>query len=107
MQSMWRRGENSTNACKAFKTSRESLVIKKEYAGVYCLRTNIMDWEPDKLWRRYIMLTNLEVVFRSLKSAPHQTTRRVKGHLWITWLAYYLVHHIRLRLNDRCIHGSR
>ena len=42
-------------------------VKAKEYAGVYCLRTNIMDWEPEKLWRTYIMLTDLEAVFRSLK----------------------------------------
>ena len=54
---------------------------------MYCLRTNIMDWEPEKLWRTYIMLTDLEAVFRSLKSelgmrpVYHQTTQRVEGHL--------------------------
>ena len=87
-------------------------VKTKEYAGVYCLRTNIMDWEPDKLWHTYITLTDLEAVFRSLKSelgmrpVYHQTTQRVEGHLWITLLAYHLVHHIRLRLKDHGIHDS-
>ncbi len=87
-------------------------VKAKEYAGVYCLRSNIMNWEPDKLWRTYIMLTDLEAVFRSLKSelgmrpVYHQTTQRVEGHLWITLLAYHLVHHIRLRLKDHDIHDS-
>jgi hypothetical protein len=25
----------------------------KEYAGVYCLRTNIPDWDDERLWREY------------------------------------------------------
>ena len=68
-------------------------IATKEYAGVYCLRTNIMDWDAEKLWRTYIMLTDLEAVFRSLKSelgmrpVYHQTRQRVEGHLWITLLA--------------------
>ncbi len=87
-------------------------VAAKEYAGVYCLRTNMMDWDAEKLWRTYIMLTDLEAVFRSLKSelgmrpVYHQTTMRVEGHLWITLLAYHLVHHIRLRLKAAGIHDS-
>ena len=84
----------------------------KEYAGIYCLRTNITDWDAEKLWRTYIMLTDLESVFRSMKSelgmrpVYHQTTKRVDGHLWITLLAYHLVHHIRMRLKKRNIHDS-
>jgi len=87
-------------------------VAAKEYAGVYCLRTNMLDWDAGKLWRTYIMLTDLEAVFRSLKSelgmrpVYHQTTQRVEGHLWITLLAYHLVHHIRLRLKAADIHDS-
>lgn len=87
-------------------------VTAKEYAGVYCLRTNMKDWDAEKLWRTYIMLTDLEAVFRSLKSelgmrpVYHQTTQRVEGHLWITLLAYHLVHHIRLRLKGEGIHDS-
>jgi len=84
----------------------------KEYAGVYCLRTNIPDWDDEQLWRTYIMLTDLESVFRSMKSelgmrpVYHQITDRVEGHLWITLLAYHLVHYIRLRLKDHDIHDS-
>ena len=53
------------------------------------------------------MLTDLEAVFRSLKSelglrpVHHQIADRVSGHLFITMLAYYLVHAIlpyRLKL---------
>ncbi|MDX8389718.1 MAG: hypothetical protein R8M38_04415 [Mariprofundaceae bacterium] len=30
-----------------------------EYAGVYCLRTNIKDWDDEKLWRTYITEVSL------------------------------------------------
>jgi len=84
----------------------------KEYAGVYCLRTNVMDWEDAALWRTYTMLTDLEAVFRSMKSELgmrpiyHQTTERVEGHLWITLLAYHLVHYTRLRLKEQNINNN-
>jgi len=83
-----------------------------EYAGVYCLRTNLKDWDDELLWRTYIMLTDIEAAFRSMKSelgmrpVYHRTTERVEGHLWITLLAYHLVHSIRLRLKDQGIHDS-
>ncbi|MBL0011926.1 MAG: hypothetical protein IPP22_15060 [Nitrosomonas sp.] len=45
-------------------------VAAKEYAGVYCLRTNMMDWDAEKLLPyRTSCMTDLEAVFfRSLKS---------------------------------------
>ncbi|MDX8383547.1 MAG: IS1634 family transposase [Ghiorsea sp.] len=83
-----------------------------EYAGVYCLRTNITGWDDKKLWETYVMLTDIEAVFRSMKSELgmrpifHQTTERVEGHLWITLLAYHLVHTIRLKLKEQGNHDS-
>ncbi len=50
------------------------------------------------------MLTDLEAVFRSLKTELgmrpvfYQITERVTGHLFINVLAYHLVHSIRYRL---------
>ena len=38
------------------------------HPGVYCLRSNQTDWDEETLWRTYITLTDLEAVFRSLKS---------------------------------------
>ena len=58
------------------------------------------------------MLTDLEAVFRSLKSelgmrpVYHQKTHRVEGHIFITLLAYNLVHQIRLRLKAHGIDES-
>jgi transposase len=58
------------------------------------------------------MLTDLEAVFRSLKSelglrpVYHHKTKRVDGHLFISVLAYHLVHTLRLPLKVQDIHLS-
>lgn len=52
------------------------------HPGTYCLRTNVMDLTTAQLWQTYIMLTDLEAVFRSPKSELgfrpifHQTDQR-------------------------------
>ena len=38
------------------------------HPGVYCLRSNQTDWDEESLWRTYTTLTDVEAVFRSLKS---------------------------------------
>jgi len=82
------------------------------YPGVYCLRTNQTDWDESQLWHTYTLLTELEAVFRTLKSELgmrpvfHQKTERVEGHIFITLLAYNLVHQIRLTLKAQGIDDS-
>lgn len=79
------------------------------YPGVYCLRTTLVDLDDATLWRTYTMLTNLESVFRSLKTdlglrpVYHQVERRVEGHLFISVLAYHFVHALRLQLKAQGI----
>jgi hypothetical protein len=71
--------------------------------GVDCLRTTLIEPDDATLWRIYAMLTNLEAVFRSLKTdlglrpVYHQIERRVEGHLFVSVLAYYVVHTLRLQ----------
>jgi transposase len=83
-----------------------------EHSGVYCLRSSHKDWNESKLWHTYTLLTDLESVFRSLKSelgmrpVYHQKTHRVEGHIFITCLAYNLVHQIRLNLKAKGINDS-
>jgi len=38
------------------------------HPGVYCLHSNITDWDADRMWRTYMTLTEVEAVFRCLKS---------------------------------------
>lgn len=58
------------------------------------------------------MLTDLEAVFRGLKSELglrpvfHRQTDRISGHLFISVLAYHLVHTVRYQLKARGIHLS-
>jgi transposase len=79
------------------------------HPGVYCLRTNEMTWDAEQLWRTYVTLTDLEAVFRSLKSELglrpiyHRTEGRVDGHLFISVLAYQFVQLIRRRLRAQGI----
>jgi len=82
------------------------------HPGVYCLRTTLVALDNATLWRTYTMLTNLESVFRSLKTdlglrpVHHQIDRRVEGHLFITVLAYHFVHTMRLQLKAKGIDDS-
>jgi transposase len=74
------------------------------HPGVYCLRSNETTWDAEKLWHTYTMLTDLEAVFRGLKSelglrpVYHHKEERTEGHLFITVLAYQLVQAIRRKL---------
>ena len=76
--------DETTGKATAIKWTRQK-PIEDTLPGVYCLRTNQTEWEDATLWRTYTMLTDLEAVFRSLKSELglrpvfHQKTHRVSG----------------------------
>lgn len=82
------------------------------HPGVYCLRTNELDWDETTLWHTYTLLTDLEAVFRSLKSelglrpVYHHKEERAEGHLFITVLAYQAVQALRHQLKAGGIHDS-
>lgn len=82
------------------------------HPGVYCLRTNETQWDEARLWQTYTMLTDLEAVFRSLKSELglrpvfHSKEERTEGRLFITVLAYQAVQAIRRSLKERGINLS-
>lgn len=85
---------------------------RSSHPGVYCLRTNETHWDAERLWRTYIMLTDLEAVFRTLKSELglrpifHQKQERSAGHLFISVLAYQFVQIIRRHLREHGITDS-
>jgi len=85
---------------------------KDQHCGVYCLRTTIPDWSEEQLWTTYIMLTEIEATFRSLKTdlglrpVFHQKEDRVTGHLFISLLAYHLVHTLRYQFKQQGIYLS-
>ena len=77
------------------------------HPGVYCLRTNELTWDEATLWQTYTMLTDLEAVFRCLKSelglrpVYHHKEARSDGHLLITVLAYQVIQAIRRQLREQ------
>lgn len=80
--------------------------------GVYVLRTNQKDLDEKTFWKTYTMLTELEAAFCSLKSELgfrpiyHQKENRIDAHLFISIIAYHLLHTIRYQLKEKSIHSS-
>jgi transposase len=80
--------------------------------GCYVLRTDKLDLSAEEYWKLYISLTYAEDGFRALKSDlglrpnHHRVEQRVDAHIFITILAYHLLHHIlyalRLQGDQRC-----
>jgi transposase len=76
------------------------------FSGSYFLRTSRTDLNETELWSLYIMLTNVEDAFRTLKSELnlrpiyHRKESRTDTHLFLTVLAYHLLNSIRLKLRQ-------
>ncbi len=72
--------------------------------GTYVLRTNRFDLTDRQIWQTYIMLGHIETAFKDMKShlelRPnfHQTEERVDAHMFISVLAYHLMHAIEHKL---------
>jgi len=72
--------------------------------GMYLLRTNLTETKPDVIWERYVLLTQLEAAFKSLKSdlavrpVYHQLEHRVEAHIFVAFLAYCLMITLRQKL---------
>jgi len=104
--------EDTQNAIDIQWSRNEEAEKKAADAGRYCLRSSLVDWSEEKLWRTYIMLNEVEACFRCMKSelglrpVYHQKTARVTAHLFITLIAYHLVQTIRYQLKQKGIHLS-
>jgi transposase len=104
--------EEKTIATEIIWTRKDSTNTKGENAGVYCLRTDIKTLTEKELWQTYVMLTDVEASFKSMKSElglrpiHHQKEERVTAHLFITLLAYHLVHTLRIQFKNEGINLS-
>jgi transposase len=80
---------------------------REKTSGVYCLRTNQKALEVQQIWDIYTMLTDIEDAFRCMKSELglrpiyHQKEARCDGHIFITVIAYHLMHTIRFKLRHK------
>lgn len=85
---------------------------KNKQAGIYCLSSNRSELTAEQLWNTYTMLTEIESAFRSLKSelgmrpVYHQLEHRIDGHIFISIIAYHILHTIRYQLKLHGINNS-
>ena len=92
--------------------TKNSDVLNKRISGQYCINSNIRDLNAVELWKKYTTLTELDSTFRSLKSELglrpiyHQKDSRIEGHIFLTLLAYHIIHTIRYQLKQHKINYS-
>ena len=82
---------------------------RERLRGTSLLRTSRVEWEDSRIVREYCRLADIEATFRSFKEELglrplyHRLARRVAGHLFLTVLAYHVVHALRYRLKRKGI----
>src|SRR5579863_9845889 len=97
-------GQAVTRETFSFQVDKAKLKAAEQRDGHYLLRSNLTGEDPAVLWKHYVQLTQIESVFRSLKSELgirpiyHQLEYRADAHVLIAFLAYCLQVTLKNRL---------
>jgi transposase len=87
-----------------FQRKRASIAAEAALDGIYIIRTSVAPGRMDaaECVRNYKALANVERAFRSLKTIDlkvrpihHRTADRVRAHIFLCLLAYYVEWHLR------------
>ena len=87
-----------------FRLRQAALQESELYDGHYLLRSNLSDKQPAWLWKLYMLLVEIEAVFKSFKNdlglrpIYHSVEARVEAHIFVCFLAYCLQVTLRQRL---------
>ena len=98
-------GEEVTRQTFTFELDQGKLQKAELRDGHYLLRSNLVGEDPAVLWECYILLTQIEAAFRTLKSELglrpiyHQAEKRVEAHIFVAFQAYALAVTLRQRLH--------
>ena len=90
-----------------FALQREALKAAELYDGHYLLRSNLSDKAPEWLWKLYMLLVEIEAIFKSFKNdlslrpIYHSAEPRVEAHIFVCFLAYCL--HVTLQQRLRAL----
>jgi Transposase DDE domain len=96
-----------TDETFSFSKNQESIAAEAALDGIYVIRTNLPEgqYAAADAVRAYKSLAEVEQAFRSLKTVDlelrpvfHWTAPRVRGHVLLCMLAYYLEWHMRRSL---------
>ncbi len=88
----------------AFERKHDAIAQEAALDGIYVIRTSVKDERMDapECVRNYKALANVERAFRSLKTVDlkvrpihHRTENRVRAHIFLCMLAYYVEWHLR------------
>jgi len=88
----------------AFQRKHDSIAAEAALDGIYIIRTSVATAQMDAAdcVRNYKALANVERAFRSLKTVDlkvrpihHRTADRVRAHIFLCMLAYYVEWHMR------------
>jgi transposase len=85
---------------------REQFDQISKFDGCYVLRTDRVELSDKQIWETYVMLTRVENAFRSMKSSLglrpnfHQNEQRADAHMFISVLAYHILHAIEYTLGQ-------
>lgn len=89
-------GQAVTRETFRFTVDKVKLKAAEVRDGHYLLRSNLTAEDPAVLWTRYVQLTQIEAVFRTLKTdlgvrpIYHQLEHRADAHIFVAFLAYCL-----------------
>ena len=95
------------NGFFGYRRNAESIAAEAALDGLYVIRTSLPEAELDAQGavRAYKRLSTVERAFRSLKTVDlkvrpvfHRTAERVRAHVLLCMLAYYVEWHMRQRL---------
>ena len=95
------------NGVFGYRRAAASIAAEAALDGIYVIRTSLPETELDApaTVRAYKRLSTVERAFRSLKSVDlkvrpvfHRTAERVRAHVLVCMLAYYVEYHMRRRL---------
>lgn len=100
------------NAADITWNKRQGKEHEAFWNGCYVLRTDRTDLNDQEIWETYIMLTKIEKAFQTLKTSLglrpnfHQKEQRADAHLFISVLAYHILHAIEWKLQKHADHRN-
>jgi hypothetical protein len=100
---------NIGEASFTFQRKQDSITAEATLDGIYIIRSAVAnkDMDAPTCVRNYKALTNVERAFKSMKMTDlkvrpihHRTANRVRAHIFLCMLAYYIEWHMREAWRD-------
>jgi len=105
--------EEKTKLELSYERDEEAIERRERTEGKYLLETTLSeDYSPKKVESIYKRLQNVERAFKNIKSflhirpVYHYKRRRVRAHVLICFLGYYLVKKMELELREEGVEGE-